>query len=766
VWRGTRREPPALANDELEVKESMRNSRYTRGFLVLTVLAVFTLTGTGLAREVQEVPMPFDSGTDQRPPVVTLLMNLSNVWSAFFNLGIFGDPWLNYPSMEWPGGEGSSYLWSGDFWTSCYGPVTIHGDSVARWASCCDYGDWELRPSVGFPAEKLQPGQVALEETHYGFDDWDIANNPNPYGMFCYAENYDWGTPGYNNFISDNFEIEHFSDYGNPGMPLGAFVMGMRGDCDVATADVTECNLDDLVYYDGHAIWCNDPDASFEYEFDDGDLASTEDDYTYQQNPDNPLPSDDPQNIFYYYNYIGSDGIPDNDVDGNGVSDHFTVLFKTVGSDTVWLPANTAGLIPFSDGMPEHSWEQTVGDTVYHVVPRNMSYMFDSDFPGSSGDDSGEPSITPPCNGYIGYRLLDFYIVKADQTIERPIDVYDYPIPLAHSWWNWESDPGIDDEKYQYMWGRNPDLSGRVSAPMYLPDWVGNTYAPDAFVPDNPGPFPVVYDNPIALGYPVFDYRFLLSAGPVNLEDGDVLHVAGGWMVDLGLAGLRQTADDMLDAFYRDGGWGVPELPPTPVLFYTAGNGCVDIEWGSNAESYSPLGGYRIYRSTFEPAGWTLIASVNPGNFSYTDESVTNGYPYYYVVCSYDSETDVESTKSNYKQTIEGTPIAVTPVVGTNSNWVENVDVVPNPYRGSAAWEQTYLDQIAFVNLPAMCNIHIYTLAGDHVITLEHRSWSGQEGTEFWDLISRNDQEVTSGLYIYRVETESGYVIGKFAIIR
>lgn len=745
----------------------MRNSRYTRGFLVLTVLAVFTLTGTGLAREVQEVEMPFGiGGTDQRPPVVTLLMNLSNVWSAFFNIGLYGDPWVNFPSMEWPGGEGSSYLWSGDYWGACYGPVTIHGDSVAAWVSHSDYGDWELDPSVGYTAEKLNPGPTALEETHYGFDDWNPTENPNPFGMFVYTENYDWGTPGYNNFISAYYNIMHFSEEGNPGVPLGGFAIAMRGDCDVATADVVENNLDDLVYYDGHAIWCNDPEATFEYEFDGGVLASEQDVYSYQQNPDNTLPEDDPENIFYQYSYMGVDGIMDNDVDGNGVSDHFTILFKTVGGDTVWLPPNTAGLIPFANGMPANNWEQTVGDTVYHVVPRNMSYMWDSDFPGSSADDTGEPSITPACNGFIGWCLIDFYIVKADGTVERPVDVYDYPIPLAHSWWNWESDPGIDEEKYNYMWGVNPDMSGRHSGPMYLADWVGNEFTPEAYVSENPGPYPIVYDNPLALDYPVFDYRFLLSAGPVNLEDGDSLHVTGGWVLGLGLTGLRQSADDMLDACYRAGGWGVPSLPPTPVLFYAAGNGCVELEWGSNAESYDPLGGYRIYRAAFEPAGWELVATEDPGVFSYSDQSVTNGYPYYYVVCSYDSETDVESTKSNYKQTIEGTPLAVTPVLGTDSNWTENVNVVPNPYRGSAAWEQTYLDKIAFINLPAMCNIYIYTLAGDHVITLEHRSWSGQEGTAFWDLISRNDQEVTSGLYIFRVETMDEYVIGKFAIIR
>ena len=741
----------------------MRNSRYTRGFLVLTVLAVFALAGTGLAREVQEVSMP-RSMTDDRPPAVWVLHNLSNVWSAFLNMGLFGDPWTNYPSMEWPGGSGNSYLWGGDFWTCVFGPVTSAGID-RKYASCSDYGDWELRPSEGYPLEKLNPGPIALEETHYGYDDWDPANNPDPYGMFCYEENYGWGTPGYNDFIVNDFKIEHFSEHGNPGVALNAFAVAVKGDCDVATADVVECHLDDVVYYDGHAIWCNDPDATFEYIFDNGTYASVQDDYIYQQNPDNPLPEDDPENIYYFYNYIGTDDIPDNDVDQNGVSDHFTILFRTVGVDTIWT-VNEAGLDMFSDGMPENHWEHTVGDTVFHVVPRNMSYIWDGDSPGSSTDDSGEPTIDPPCNGFITWRLLDFWIEKVGGTIERPIDVYGYPIPLSHSWWNWESDPGTDTEKYNYMWGVNPDLNGQYSGPSYLSDWVGNEFAPEAFIPENHGPFPIVYDNPLALDYPVFDYRFLITAGPVDLADGDVLHVVGGWIVGLGLSGARVAADNMLDAYYRDGGWGVPELPPTPILFYEAGDSQVQLEWGANAESYAGLGGYNIYRATFSPSGWVLVESVSPGVFTYTDTDVTNGFPYYYIVCAYDEETGVESTKSNYKQSIEGTPQPVTPVINADVNWKENVQVVPNPYRGSAAWEQTYFDKIAFTHLPDMCNIHIYTLAGDHVITLEHRSWSGNEGTTFWDLLSRNDQEVTSGLYIFRVETEEDFVIGKFAIIR
>jgi hypothetical protein len=580
----------------------------------------------------------------------------------------------------------------------------------------------------------------------------------------------DWGTPGFNDFIANDYLITHHSEHGNPGVALEAFVVAIRGDCDVATVDATECHLDDMVFYDGHAIWCNDPDLppDCDYEFDGGTYASEQDIYTYQQNPDNPRDPEDPENVYYFYNYLGPDGIPDNDVDQNGVSDHFTILFKivTATQDTIYTMEPNTGLELFANGAPADWYEHVVGDTTYCVVPRNMSYIWDTDSPASGVDDTGDPELDPPPIGFISWRLLDFWIKKQDGTIERPVDIAGVPVALSHSWWNWESDPGNDGEKYDYMWGDNPDLSGRTSGPSYLSDWVGNEWAPSAFDPPNPGPWPIVHDNPIALDYPQFDYRFLIAIGPVDLADGDSLHMVGGWLVGPGLAGARQVADNMLDAYYRDGGWGVPKLPPSPILFYEAGDNMVQLEWGANAESYNPFGGYNIYRAAFEPSNWVLISTENSGTYSYTDYSAQNGFPYYYVVTAYDSETLVESTKSNYKQTLEGTPVPVVPGWVTDQDWKDNVAVVPNPYRGSAAWEQTYFDKIAFMNLPAMCDVEIYTLAGDHVITLEHRSTSGESGTEYWDLISRNEQEVATGLYVFRVVTEDDFVIGKFAIIR
>ncbi len=506
---------------------------------------------------------------DDRPPTVTFLHNLNNVWSAFFNLGLFGDPWYNYPSMEWPGGEGSSYLWCGDFWSCCYGPVTMWGDSTAKWASCSDYGNWELRPSEGFPCVQVSPGPIATEETYCGYDDWDITSNSNPYGMSVYQELYSWSLQEYSNFYITDFIVTHHPSHGS-GASLDAFVMAIRGDCDVAYADIVSCQLDDMVYYDGHAIWCNDPQATFEYEFDDGTVASQQDIYTYQQNPDSPLAPSHLDNIYYHYNYPGSDGIPDNDIDSNGVSDHFTILAKVTGSDTLfrhdpatghvlfsntppgYLPGPGCGGQVFPSILPNGYFKHTVADTTYLVVPRNMSYIWDSDSDSSSVDDSGELSLNPPCNGYIGWRLLDAWIVRDGGSIERPFDVYNCPIPISHTYWNWEEDPGIDSERYDYMWGVNPSACGYRSGPSYMSNWIGNSNAAEAMMPSNPGPFPFVMDLPTNIGFEPFDYRFLISTGPVHLGSNDSLHVVGGWVIGRGLDGLRMNADLMLDAYCKE----------------------------------------------------------------------------------------------------------------------------------------------------------------------------------------------------------------------
>jgi hypothetical protein len=68
-----------------------------------------------------------------------------------------------------------------------------------------------------------------------------------------------------------------------------------------------------------------------------------------------------------------------------------------------------------------------------------------------------------------------------------------------------------------------------------------------------------------------------------------------------------------------------------------------------------------------------------------------------------------------------------------------------------------------FKNLPALCKISIFSLSGDLVDEIDHIDGSD---IEYWDLISRNQQSVVSGLYIYVVEDGTDKHVGKFSIFR
>ena len=68
-----------------------------------------------------------------------------------------------------------------------------------------------------------------------------------------------------------------------------------------------------------------------------------------------------------------------------------------------------------------------------------------------------------------------------------------------------------------------------------------------------------------------------------------------------------------------------------------------------------------------------------------------------------------------------------------------------------------------FQNLPPACKISIFSLTGDLIDEINHTDGSQQE---LWDLITRNEQSIKTGLYIYVVETDKDKKIDKFVILR
>jgi hypothetical protein len=105
---------------------------------------------------------------------------------------------------------------------------------------------------------------------------------------------------------------------------------------------------------------------------------------------------------------------------------------------------------------------------------------------------------------------------------------------------------------------------------------------------------------------------------------------------------------------------------------------------------------------------------------------------------------------------------------------MDNIYVVPNPYVVSSNIESLDLQnprdrgprRVYFANLPAMCTIKVYTLAGDLVRTLKHEG-SIENGIETWDLTTSDNFPVSFGIYIFHVESENGNEsVGRFALIK
>lgn len=99
-----------------------------------------------------------------------------------------------------------------------------------------------------------------------------------------------------------------------------------------------------------------------------------------------------------------------------------------------------------------------------------------------------------------------------------------------------------------------------------------------------------------------------------------------------------------------------------------------------------------------------------------------------------------------------------------------SIKVVPNPYMVSSLWEPEFgelayepIRQIQFINLPPECDIHVFTIAGDLIKTLNH---SNGTGTEAWDLRAAGGRELAPGIYLYVVKSGSFEFMNRFAVIK
>ncbi len=104
---------------------------------------------------------------------------------------------------------------------------------------------------------------------------------------------------------------------------------------------------------------------------------------------------------------------------------------------------------------------------------------------------------------------------------------------------------------------------------------------------------------------------------------------------------------------------------------------------------------------------------------------------------------------------------------------LERIAVVPNPYIVTASWEPQHfyssgrgIRKIDFIHLPPKCTIKIFTMRGYLIDVLDHDS-PINNGSESWDLTSKDGMDVAYGVYLFHVETPTGEsTVGKFAVIK
>ncbi|KXK55845.1 MAG: fibronectin type III domain-containing protein [Chlorobi bacterium OLB5] len=274
----------------------------------------------------------------------------------------------------------------------------------------------------------------------------------------------------------------------------------------------------------------------------------------------------------------------------------------------------------------------------------------------------------------------------------------------------------------------------------------------------------------------------------------------------------------------------LPSPPNQPITKIINDNNKVTVYWAANAESsIDPISlkqdfeGYRIYRTNagadIDPTTPLLSSFILNGDFDSINNIGNNtgfnfiklpqaitfpndpnqywyrfeynnqlrGWQYVYALTAYDkgdTANDLESLESS----LLSNSYRIIPGTGSLEDEATPIGVYPNPYYVNAAWDglQERERKIYFFNLPELAEITIYTVAGDVVDRFTHdaRSYTGSDiqwfktfadgtqilagGEHAWDLISRDDQAIATGLYLFTVKNQkTGFIKkGKFLVIK
>jgi len=214
----------------------------------------------------------------------------------------------------------------------------------------------------------------------------------------------------------------------------------------------------------------------------------------------------------------------------------------------------------------------------------------------------------------------------------------------------------------------------------------------------------------------------------------------------------------------------IPIPIPAPVIeVNNTSQATVKILWKRSVENFTSsrlmgtLKNFKVWRSNAGMGPWKLLGEVNVGNvnssnmyeFIDIDETYKLGENKYYSVTSVDDKGN-ESGRTNITAHVKNV---------RNADKLTKVYAVPNPFIVNSGFEGYGQENaIGFYGLPEKCTIRIFSYAGQLVQTIEHDSPTFSTA---WFQVTRNVQDIASGIYFFVVTTPNGETAtGKLVIVK
>ena len=120
------------------------------------------------------------------------------------------------------------------------------------------------------------------------------------------------------------------------------------------------------------------------------------------------------------------------------------------------------------------------------------------------------------------------------------------------------------------------------------------------------------------------------------------------------------------------------------------------------------------------------------------------------------SELEWEAYRPRLVVSYEAEEVTPEPVPPSPEPVSPSIKVYPNPFKLAAGHTE-----IRFINLPSGASVKIFHIEGRIIRTLQEK-----DGEAKWDVKDSEGNKVSSGFYLYRIESEKERQTGKIVIIR